>query len=150
MAITVTKVRSREEMETVFDIRKKVFVVEQHVDPKEEYDEFETSSSHFLALVDGYPAGTSRWRFTGNGIKLERFAVLKSTRRQGVGQALVKAVLDDIAAEPEARGKPVYLHAQLPAVPLYRKFGFEREGDVFMECGIAHYTMKKNNALSLV
>lgn len=61
MAITVTKVRSREEMETVFDIRKKVFVVEQHVDPKEEYDEFEQAPAIFwlwwMGIRQGRPGG---------------------------------------------------------------------------------------------
>src|SRR5690606_20670374 len=131
-------------LETVFQIREAVFVLEQQVDPKEEYDEFETSSTHFLAKVDGSDAGTARWRITEEGIKLERFAVLSAMRGLGVGQALVRTVLEDIANGREGKNKMIYLHAQLPAVPLYQKFGFKKEGGIFMECGIAHYNMKRS------
>lgn len=138
----VTKVLNKEDLETIFKIREEVFVIEQEVAPEEEYDEFEDTSIHFLARVDGNPAGTARWRFTDKGIKLERFAVLKKERGKGVGQALVKSVLEDIALHPEAKGKKLYLHAQLTAIPLYAKFGFKQVGDMFEECNILHYKME--------
>ena len=141
--IEVEKVARKKDLDTVFEIRETVFVKEQEVSPEEEYDEFESSSTHFLAQVDGQPAGTARWRDTGKGIKLERFAVLKSMRGKGVGQALVKAVLEDINSQADNEGKLLYLHAQLTAVPLYEKFGFIKDGESFLECNIAHYAMKK-------
>ncbi|HLT08144.1 MAG TPA: GNAT family N-acetyltransferase [Cyclobacteriaceae bacterium] len=147
--ITVDKVDEKQDLDKVFQIREEVFVKEQQVSPEEEYDKFEAISTHFLAKVDGQPAGTARWRKTPNGIKLERFAVLQSMRGKGVGQALVKAVLDDIVSHPNYKGELLYLHAQLTAVPLYEKFGFQKEGDIFMECNIAHYTMKKSTRNSL-
>ena len=141
--IKVIKVISGADLESVFSIREAVFVKEQEVPQEEEYDDFEESSTHFLAMVGNEPAGTARWRTTNKGIKLERFAVLKSFRGMGVGQALVKTVLEDIMLQPENKRKLLYLHAQLPAVPLYAKFGFIKEGEQFMECNIAHYAMKK-------
>ncbi|MEX2591377.1 MAG: GNAT family N-acetyltransferase [Anditalea sp.] len=143
MSIEITAVKSKEDLEGVFKIRETVFVIEQEVSPEEEYDEFEEISTHFLAKIDGEPAGTARWRHTADGIKLERFAVLKPMRGKGVGEALVKAVLEDISAHEIEKGKILYLHAQLPAVSLYEKFGFLKEGEIFMECGIAHYSMKR-------
>jgi predicted GNAT family N-acyltransferase len=122
-------------------IRKIVFVHEQKVPAEAEYDEFEANSRHFLAQVEGKPCGTARWRFTDKGIKLERFAVLKEYRSRKVGSALVKAVLDDIKRNPHAKGKLIYLHAQLSAVALYAKFGFVAQGDMFEECNIQHYKM---------
>lgn len=142
MNLHVTKIIQDEELKSAFNVREKVFVVEQEVDPAEEYDEFESCSMHFLAWLDGLPVGTARWRFTSNGIKLERFAVLKEVRGQGVGQALVRAVLSDIAMTPETNDKQKYLHAQLTAMPLYSKFGFIKEGDIFDECNILHYKMR--------
>ncbi len=142
MSLQVNKISSEEELKSVFKIREEVFVIEQEVDPAEEYDEFEETSTHFLAMLDGKPVGTARWRFTQNGVKLERFAVLKEARGQGVGQALVAGVLRDISANDATIGKLKYLHAQLTAVPLYSKFGFEKEGDIFEECKILHYKMK--------
>ncbi len=142
MEITVTKVQSEAMLQAVFQIREEVFVIEQQVDPAEEYDEFEDSSVHFLANVDDKPAGTARWRFTQNGVKLERFAVRKPFRGIGVGQALVREVVADISAHPEAKGKCLYMHAQLDAMPLYAKFGFQKVGEMFEECQIQHFKME--------
>jgi len=140
--IHVEKVLTEDQLNTIFKIREDVFVIEQEVDPSEEYDEFESTSTHFLAKVNDNPAGTARWRFTDKGIKLERFAVLKPMRGIGVGQMLVKAVVDDIAAHPESKGKKRYLHAQLDAMPLYSKFGFQKVGEMFEECNIQHFKME--------
>jgi predicted GNAT family N-acyltransferase len=129
-------------LKAAFYVREEVFVIEQEVDPIEEYDEFEDISVHFLATVDDNPAGTARWRFTDKGVKLERFAVLKPIRGVGVGYALVKAVVDDISQHPESKGKKLYLHAQLDAMPLYAKFGFQKVGEMFEECNIQHYKME--------
>lgn len=142
MSLQVNKITNEEELKSAFKIREEVFVIEQEVDPAEEYDEFEETSTHFLAMLDAEPVGTARWRFTQNGVKLERFAVLKEARGKGVGQALVAGVLSDISIDTNTVGKLKYLHAQLTAVPLYSKFGFEKEGDKFEECNILHYKMK--------
>ncbi len=142
MSLQVEKITSKEALESAFAIRQEVFVVEQEVAPEEEYDEYEDTSVHFLATLDGRPAGTARWRVTANGIKLERFAVLKEVRGKGVGQALVAAVLADIALNPDTKEKIKYLHAQLTAIPLYEKFDFKKVGDIFEECNIKHYKMQ--------
>lgn len=141
--ITVKVVQTQDELKQIFKIREEVFVKEQEVDPKEEYDEFEDNSIHFIATDDeNIPCGTARWRHTGHGIKLERFAVLKSHRGQGVGYALVNEVLEDIAKKPDTSGKLLYMHAQLGAVSLYEKFGFKKKGEQFEECNIMHYQME--------
>ena len=141
MNYTVIKARNKEERQKAFDIREEVFVIEQKVAPEEEFDEFEDTSHHFVALSEsGEPLGSARWRRTEKGIKLERFTAKESHRGLGIGSALVQAVLDDIEMNAEA-GTYLYMHAQLPAVPLYLKFGFETKGDQFDECGILHYLM---------
>lgn len=142
MKPTVEKITTKEQLQAAFHIRERVFVVEQEVEAEEEYDEYEDTSLHFLASLDGLPVGTARWRFTTNGVKMERFAVVKEARSQGVGQALVAAVLADIDALPEAKAKMKYLHAQLHAMPLYAKFGFQQVGEQFEECAILHYKMQ--------
>ncbi len=136
MKISVKKVDNEQLLEEVFGIRKLVFVVEQQVDEREEY-EFEEESLHFIATCEGKNVGTARWRKTEKGIKLERFAVLSDYRSSGVGSALVKAVIADIPEEY----KYLYLHAQLTAMGLYAKFGFKEKGPMFEEAGIQHYKM---------
>jgi predicted GNAT family N-acyltransferase len=132
------KVTDPADLEKVFAIRREVFVGEQNCPPELEW-EHEEESNHFLATVDGEPAGASRWRKTDKGYKLERFAVLKKFRGNGVGQVLVQTVLDDLPKDADY----VYLHAQIQAVTLYERFGFEKTGPEFEEAGIRHYKMIK-------
>lgn len=140
--VEVRKITQEQDLEKAFKIREEVFVKEQNVAPEEEYDAFERSATHFLALdADGNPCGTARWRITEKGIKLERFAVLKQLRGTGIGSLLVKAVLEDIAASRPDSKLTIYMHAQSYAVPFYRKFGFTSRGEEFEECGIMHFTM---------
>jgi len=134
--IEVHKVTEPAELEKVFAIRREVFVGEQNCPPELEW-EFEDESTHFLAKVDGVPAGACRWRKTDKGYKLERFAVLKPFRNMGVGQELVKTVLNDLPNDATY----IYMHAQLPAIPLYERFNFEKTGPEFEEAGIRHYKM---------
>lgn len=134
--IKVERVNNEEDLQKVFAIRRKVFVDEQNCPPELEW-EFEDESVHFLGTLNGIPAAASRWRKTEKGFKLERFAVLKEYRGKGIGQALVATVLKDLPEEAEF----VYLHAQLDAMPLYAKFGFEKAGEQFEEAGIQHFKM---------
>lgn len=135
--VTVLPIRTAADQDIAFAIRREVFVEEQQVDTREEYDEFEATSQHYLAMLADQAVGTCRWRKTANGIKLERFAVLKPFRSSGVGSALVAACLHDI---PASEGY-LYLHAQLTAVGLYKKMGFVAEGEQFTEANIQHYKM---------
>jgi predicted GNAT family N-acyltransferase len=139
--IKVKKIQAAGDFETAHNIRYEVFVIGQNVPEDMEYDEFEDVSTHFLAYAGETPCGTARWRITENGIKLERFAVSEKYRGLGVGSALVANVLEDIAKRPEAKGKPLYLHAQISAMNLYAKFGFKQKGEIFQECDIDHYKM---------
>jgi predicted GNAT family N-acyltransferase len=138
--INVVKFSSKdaEHAGPAFEIRRQVFVVEQQVPPDEEFDEFESASVHFLATINGVPAGTARWRRTEKGIKLERFAVLDRYRSHGVGRELLQNVLKDVLPTDST----IYLHSQLHAVTFYEKSGFKAVGELFYECEIPHYLMK--------
>jgi predicted GNAT family N-acyltransferase len=135
--IEIQEARKGSQMLTLFEIRRHVFVIEQEVDAAEEYDEFESSSTHFIAKYKGVAAATCRYRTTEKGIKLERFAVLKSYRGKGIGAALVKKCLEKIGETDLL----IYLHAQLHAVPFYEKLGFKPTGPQFSEAGIEHFKM---------
>jgi len=136
--LQVNKIRTQEELESAFAIRRKVFVEEQGCPPELEWEN-EDVSTHFIALLDYQPCGACRWRKTDKGYKLERFAVLKEFRGKRVGQALLAAVLDDLPEDADY----IYLHEQVDAVGLYAKFGFAVEGEQFEEAGIQHFKMVK-------
>lgn len=138
--IIVKKITNKTYLETCFEIRKQVFVIEQNCPPHLEFEN-EDVSHHFMAYADDQPAGVCRWRQTPNGYKCERFAVLKKFRRMGVGSSLLVAILADLPQNANY----IYLHAQLAAMPLYSKFGFKKEGILFYEAGIQHYKMVIDN-----
>src|SRR5688572_17544715 len=106
----------------IFRIRTTVFVDEQRVSREEEFDEFETSSIHYLGSVDETPAGTARWRITKDGFKLERFAVLPEFRKKGVASAILQKVMSDVLPT----GTKIYLNAQVSAIGFYEKYGFKK------------------------
>jgi predicted GNAT family N-acyltransferase len=134
--------RESQDYEFCLDIRKKVFVIGQNVPLEDEVDEFEVFANHYLALFDGKPAGAARWRHVDDDyIKLERFAVLEEYRGKGIGSALVDKILDDIKKQYMPNIPLLILHSQVDAIPLYLKFNFEEEGEIFDECGILHRKM---------
>ena len=122
--------------EEAFKIRHKVFVEEQNCPPEIEY-EFEEISTHFLLKYNNNPICTSRYRKTNEGIKLERFAVLKEYRKKGIGHKILKYMLNDLK---DFMGL-IYMHAQVDVIPFYEKMGFIKQGGKFEEAFIMHYKM---------
>ncbi|MEY2924678.1 MAG: hypothetical protein RLZZ337_1226, partial [Bacteroidota bacterium] len=74
--LNISIAQSADQLNKIFEVRRRVFVEEQAVEEVEEYDEFETSSTHLFAKLGDNIVGTCRFRNTDKGIKLERFAVL--------------------------------------------------------------------------
>lgn len=125
-------------LEKVYAIRNEVFVIEQVVDSALEFDEFEDESQHYLVFSNKVPIATARWRETKKGIKLERFAILKSHRKQNIGTLLLKFILEKTIP----LNKVIYLHSQADATGLYMKNGFKISGGSFVEADILHYFME--------
>lgn len=123
----------------VMPLRMQVFVVEQGVPPEIELDEFDPLSRHAVATdVRGEVVGTGRLLPDGH---IGRMAVASAWRGRGVGGS----VLEALAAEAARRGLPqVMLNAQVQALAFYRRHGFVEEGEVFMEAGIPHRTMRRS------
>ena len=140
--IDVKRIETQAQLDEAHRIRKEVFVIEQKC-PEDIEWEFEEESHHFLATSNNISAGTARWRETENGIKLERFAVLKEFRNKNIGSALLKAILNDVPKD----GRKIYLHAQLPAKNFYLKHYFKPLGENFWEADIEHVKMYFNHEL---
>ena len=139
--ITIKKIDNKKDLKKAQEIRHEVFVIGQKVPEADEIDAYENSCHHYLAFFNNNPVGAARWRITEKGVKLERFSVLKEFRGNGAGSALVERVIKDVRNSEEGKGKPIYLHAQIEVVPLYRRYGFRKVGEMFEESGILHYKM---------
>jgi predicted GNAT family N-acyltransferase len=140
--ITVKEIKNKKDQKKAQEIRHEVFVIGQNVPAELEIDEFERDAIHYLAFLNNNPVGAARWRITNEGVKLERFAVLIEFRGRGIGSAMVEKILSDIKRDPEAGDREIYLHSQIDAIPLYRKFGFVKYGNMFDEAGLMHYSMR--------
>ena len=123
--------------EALSSIRHTVFVEEQGVPVELELDGEDSSAWHAAAFSDdGRLIGTGRMLRSG---KIGRMAVSQSMRRQGIGRALLDAL---VAEAKRLKLEEVSLGAQLPAVPFYERAGFEAYGDVFLDAGIDHKMMR--------
>jgi len=124
-------------MEIAKYIRCEVFVKGQNVPFEEDWDKAE--SENYLIYDNDKPVGTMRWRDIGDKIKIERVAVLEECRGKGIASFLLKEVMKEIKSKTL---KPITLHSQLLAIPLYERLGFKQYGDLFYEANIPHYAMK--------
>ena len=136
MKIHIKQITDPNDLEQAYSIRNTVFCIEQNVPYEIEMDEFDENASHILAVVDGKAVGTARWRKTSDGVKFERFAVLKESRGRGVGEALLEYLLNLLKDE-----KSIYLNAQESVLKFYEKYGFEVAGPRFYEASIPHKKM---------
>lgn len=128
------------DLEICIAIRVEVFVVGQNVPRELEVDGLDGEAAHFLARVEGDPAGTARLRVVDAVGKAERVAVLDRYRGAGVGRALMEA----LEAEARRRGRDcMRLNAQVAVIPFYESLGYAAEGEVFMEADIPHRAMTK-------
>ena len=120
-------------------IRETVFVREQGVPRELEWDGLDPTCWHVLAWNDrGDPIGTGRLRQEGKQARLGRMAVLTEHRMQGVGRALLRALLGLAQARGMTRA---YLAAQVSAIGFYEKQGFQVAGEMFDDAGIPHRAM---------
>lgn len=118
-------------------VRTAVFIVEQAIPEDEEWDALDPRSWHVLArALDGTPIGTGR--LTPEH-KIGRMAVLKEWRGRGVGEALVRSLVERAREQGIAE---LTLHAQTHALSFYTRCGFSAYGEEFDECGIPHRMMR--------
>ena len=116
-------------------IRDIVFIQEQQVPVELEWDGVDADCIHVLAFSGEKPIGTARLQLDGH---IGRMAVLKDWRNQGVGSAMLQRLLEEIR---DRDIRYAVLNAQIAAAGFYRRFGFQAEGEEFMDAGIPHVRM---------
>ena len=117
-------------------VRKQVFIIEQGIAPKDEWDEHDQEAVHFVSFgTTAVPTGTCR--LTEDG-QIGRLAVLPAYRHQGYGEMLLNRAVK-VAREMGIR--TVFLHAQVDVQTFYEKQNFHTDGKVFLEAGKMHIRM---------
>jgi predicted GNAT family N-acyltransferase len=120
-------------------LRREVFVHEQHVPAEEEFDAYDLTATHVVAIDDGNVVGTLRIVFLDEHVKFGRVAVAASARGKGIASRLMRFAMDHAAARGETR---FYLTAQTDKLALYEKLGFVAFGEEFQDGGMPHLAMK--------
>jgi predicted GNAT family N-acyltransferase len=140
---TVRAANWRDDQAALQSVRLPVFVVEQKVDAREEFDAVDLVCHHILA-TDGSGSAIGTGRIDAHG-KIGRMAVLPAWREHGVGRAILLNALELARAQGLKR---VYLHAQVSAAGFYSRAGFKAFGDRFFEARIEHQAMDLSLALA--
>ncbi len=118
-------------------VREAVFIREQGIPAELEWDGLDEDCRHALVLSSqGEAMGCGRMRSDGH---IGRIAVLLAWRGQKVGTAIMEALMDYARAHDYPQ---VDVDAQTCAVPFYRRFEFNEEGDVFQDAGLPHIKMR--------
>ncbi|MBI2797799.1 GNAT family N-acetyltransferase [Candidatus Saccharibacteria bacterium] len=136
--VIVKHLSGNEDLTQAFDVRRTVFHDEQGISEEDDFDGLDIQADHFIAFDGDKPVGTARVRYIDGKAKVERVAVLKPSRGKGVGEEMMRDILDFIAKNGI---NEVYLDSQTSASRLYEKVGFVKEGEEFEEVGIPHVKM---------
>ena len=140
-AFHVREGRWPDEAPLLESLRREVFVDEQGVPPEIEWDGQDPQCRHVVALdAEGRAIGCGRLLPDGH---IGRLAVRRNWRGQGVGAALLDALIE------LARGdghREVALNAQTHALAFYARRGFAPSGEPFIEAGIPHQAMAQSLA----
>ncbi|KGS13908.1 MULTISPECIES: GNAT family N-acetyltransferase [Pseudomonas syringae group] len=138
--VTVAAAQWQKNNADIRRIRESVFIVEQSVPAELEWDAEDADAVHFLAYEGDYAIGTARLL---NGGEIGRLSVLKDWRGLRVGEMLLEAVL----LEAEKRGfTTLRLSAQVQAVEFYQRYGFQITSKEFLEAGLPHVDMLRQEA----
>ncbi|RPF52131.1 GNAT family N-acetyltransferase [Aquisalibacillus elongatus] len=136
----VFEVKTNQQLEDAYQVRKIVFIEEQDVPPEIEVDEHEDSAIHFVGYKDEKPIAASRMRLVDDYGKLERICVLKEERGKHYGVEIIQEMEQYLKVHKVKKSK---LNAQTHAEDFYKKIGYKTVSDEFMDAGIPHVTMVK-------
>ncbi len=132
-----------DEMYEISKSRFEVFVCEQEITEEQDFDDKDKLSHHVMLKENGRIVAYSRIVPKGIGyenISIGRVLVLKSHRRKGIAQEMMKACLEFIKKNLDEN--VVVLSAQEYVKEMYSSVGFKVISDVYDEVNIPHVKMK--------
>ena len=134
-----------DDLTEVYEIRREVFIEEQHKTEQEEFDEYDKEAIFCIVYEENKndeeknPVGTGRLVRLKNGLfKIGRIAVKKEYRGKQYGDMLVKMLVNKAFM---CGATEVYVGAQVNAKGFYEKIGFKVYGEIYMEANIPHLEM---------
>lgn len=118
-----------------------VFVVEQNC-PYQEVDDDDLNDLHVCLIEDNVLKAYTRIIDKGDYITFGRVLVVKKFRKEGLGEEIVQATIDEI--KKRFPNQPIKIQAQAYLKGFYSNFGFQAISDVYLEDNIPHLDMLLN------
>lgn len=104
------------------------------------FNDADPASRHVVAFLRGELVGYGRLVISGDVAQIRHLCVSPSARRQGVGRAILEALLQRARTEGASMA---FLNARLTALGLYREFGFEDTGGAVFHTEETHLPHKR-------
>ena len=124
----------------ILKLRSDVFVVEQDcVYPDMDGRDLEPGTRHLWVEKDGNIRAYLRIITENGNERIGRVVTAPDARGNGLAGKLITKALTVIG------NRPSVLHAQAHLKDYYARFGFEQTGPEYLEDGIPHVPMSKNN-----
>ena len=138
--------RTTAELATHMRIRRQVFVYEQGIFARDDYDIHDEAPTtvHVVGYLNGVAAGTVRlypvWSEPDGRVlwQGDRLAVLPEYRRHRLGGPLVRHA---VRTAGELGGTRMIAHVQLPNVAFFKYLGWTRTGEPEPYQGLPHQPM---------
>ena len=119
-------------------VREEVFIKEQHVPLYIEWDEYDETAIHLLAVdTQGQAVGCAR--ILVDQAKIGRMGVLKTWRGHGLGCALLEKAIEICKSHHINR---ISLSSQTHAIKFYEKAGFMVVSEPYIDANIWHVDMQ--------
>ncbi len=139
MTTEIHWLRAPEDLTPVFRVRENVFMQEQGF--QNEFDDIDSTCWHLALAVDGDVVGCARIFPDQDGLwHVGRVAVIKAYRRYHLGNQIMAAVADKVAA---LGGTGMILSAQCQAIGFYEKNGYQIVSEPYMDEHCPHQDMIK-------
>lgn len=140
MKIQTTKDIRSTLYQQILDLRKEVFIKEQHVPANLELKD-EQGPIYYGGLINNNLVCCARVKEEHDKTwHIQRAATKATFRGQGLNSQLIKRIENDA----QAKGiSTLILGAQDQAQGFYLKLGFKVVGDAFIDAGISHHMMQK-------
>ena len=129
---------SAHELYEIVRARQEIFLMEQNIVCRD-FDGVDYDALHCFLWQDGKVLAYLRaYRGADGEVHIGR--VLSITHGQGLGKELMQKAMPII--KEKFGCDSISLHSQCHAEGFYKKLGFERVGEIFIEEGIPHIMMK--------
>jgi putative N-acetyltransferase (TIGR04045 family) len=135
---------SEEEIQKALELRRMVFVDEQHMFEEDDLDEYDNGAIYLNAWLRGKDVLIGTVRCYRDKEKPDvwwggRLAVHPDYRTRGIGVYLIRAAIETVKNQQASR---FLASVQLQNIELFKKLGWEPIGDTFIFHGRPHQMME--------